>query len=135
MTIPASALMFRESGLQVAVVGPGNHAMLKRVSVATDLGTKIVIASGLTATDRVIDNPPDSLANGDSVRLASTSATTALTQHNEAERSHVLEYTIFGGEQRDLLVVACNRACDQIEFERTDLQGRVGLCRLHLLAA
>ncbi|MBB5444006.1 RND family efflux transporter MFP subunit [Paraburkholderia sp. WSM4177] len=88
MTIPASALMFRESGLQVAVVGPGNRAMLKRVSVATDLGTRIVIASGLAATDRVIDNPPDSLANGDPVRLASTSATTALTQHNEAERSH-----------------------------------------------
>ncbi|CAB3724561.1 efflux RND transporter periplasmic adaptor subunit [Paraburkholderia rhynchosiae] len=88
MTIPASALMFRESGLQVAVVGPGNRAMLKQVSVATDLGTKVVIASGLTATDRVIDNPPDSLENGDPVQFASTSATTALTQNNDVEPSH-----------------------------------------------
>jgi hypothetical protein len=38
------------------------------VTIATDLGTDVVIGSGLDPQDRVIDNPPDSLANGDKVR-------------------------------------------------------------------
>ena len=90
MTIPASALMFREDGLRVAIVGGDNRAVLKPVTIATDLGTKVVIASGLNATDRVIDNPPDSLASGDAVRLGSPSAagTGALAQQGNAERGH-----------------------------------------------
>ncbi|MFP3588225.1 efflux RND transporter periplasmic adaptor subunit [Paraburkholderia sp. SIMBA_055] len=90
MTIPASALMFREDGLRVAVVGQDNRAVLKPVTIATDLGTKVVIASGLNATDRVIDNPPDSLASGDAVRLASTHTRPAAapTQRNGAEQGH-----------------------------------------------
>ncbi|MFP3569640.1 efflux RND transporter periplasmic adaptor subunit [Paraburkholderia sp. SIMBA_030] len=90
MTIPASALMFREDGLRVAVVGQDSRVVLKPVTVATDLGTKVVIASGLNATDRVIDNPPDSLASGDAVRLASASTrpAAALAQRNGAEHGH-----------------------------------------------
>ncbi|REG52153.1 RND family efflux transporter MFP subunit [Paraburkholderia sp. BL6669N2] len=88
LTIPASALMFREDGLRVAVVGPENRAVLKPVTIATDLGTRIVIASGLSATDRVIDNPPDSLAQGDTVRLVSPPATRAFAQRHDAERGH-----------------------------------------------
>jgi hypothetical protein len=43
---------------------------MKPISIGTDLGTSVIVASGLTPRDRVIDNPPDSLANGDQVRVA-----------------------------------------------------------------
>jgi RND family efflux transporter MFP subunit len=92
LLIPASSLIFRHNGLQVAVVGENNHAILKAVSIATDLGTQVEIGSGLDATDRVIDNPPDSIATGDPVRLAATQNANApaasLADHRDAERAH-----------------------------------------------
>lgn len=71
VTIPASALLFRGDGLRVATVNSQNHVVLKTVTVAEDLGTSVRLNSGLAATDRVIDNPPDSIGNGDAVRVAS----------------------------------------------------------------
>jgi len=70
--LPASALIIGSSGTQVAVVGAGNKAVLKTITIGRDDGATVEIAAGLTAQDRVIDNPPDSLQTGDPVRLAST---------------------------------------------------------------
>ena len=67
---PASALMFRDAGMSVAVVGPDGRVAMKPVTIGRDLGPTVEIASGLTAADRVIDNPPDSLRPGDRVRIA-----------------------------------------------------------------
>ena len=44
---------------------------MKPITIDTDLGTQVIVGSGLTAADRVVDNPPDSLSNGDQVRIAS----------------------------------------------------------------
>jgi multidrug efflux system membrane fusion protein len=91
LSIPASSLIFRQHGLQVAVVGNDNRAVLKPVSIATDLGTHVEIASGLNPTDRVIDNPPDSLATGDEVRLQGNPAgttDTSLADRRSAESTH-----------------------------------------------
>lgn len=71
---PATALIFREPGVQVAVVGPGNRVTMKRVSIVRDLGTTVEIGAGLTPSDRVIDNPPDSLRAGDLVQIAAATA-------------------------------------------------------------
>ena len=68
---PASALMFRQKGMAVAVVGPGDRAILKYVTIQRDLGASVEIASGLARTDRIINNPPDSLVQGERVRVAS----------------------------------------------------------------
>jgi RND family efflux transporter MFP subunit len=68
--IPTSALVFRQDGLEVATVGPGDKAMLKPITPGRDLGTEIEVRSGLDPTDRVIDNPPDSLSAGDAVQVA-----------------------------------------------------------------
>ncbi len=68
---PANALMFRDSGMAVAVVGPASKVAIRPVTLGRDLGAKVEIASGLTAADRVIVNPPDSLRDGDTVRIAS----------------------------------------------------------------
>jgi multidrug efflux pump subunit AcrA (membrane-fusion protein) len=68
--VPATALMFRDTGVAVAVIGPNDRAAIRSVTIARDLGPTVQIASGLTAADRVIDNPPDSLRTGDQVRVA-----------------------------------------------------------------
>jgi multidrug efflux system membrane fusion protein len=69
--LPASALMFRAAGLEVATLGADNRIVMKPITIATDLGTQVIVGSGLTAADRVVNNPPDSLSNGDRVRIAS----------------------------------------------------------------
>ena len=68
--IPTSALVFRQHGLQVATVGANDKAVLKPITAGRDLGTQIEILSGLSPTDRVINNPPDSLSNGDPIKVA-----------------------------------------------------------------
>jgi RND family efflux transporter MFP subunit len=70
LSIPVSAALFRPKGMAVAVVGPGDRVVMKYVTVARDLGSRLDIAAGLSPGDRVIDNPPDSLGQGDLVRVA-----------------------------------------------------------------
>jgi RND family efflux transporter MFP subunit len=68
--IPASALIFDQNGLRVATVDSQDRIVLKRVTVARDLGQVIEIGSGLTLADRIVVNPPDGAAAGDRVRVA-----------------------------------------------------------------
>lgn len=72
MTLPASALLIGERGTQVALVGNDGKAHLKTIVIGQDRGETVEIRSGLTAADRVIDNPPDALAEGDAVTVART---------------------------------------------------------------
>jgi RND family efflux transporter MFP subunit len=72
--IPVTAIQYRHNGPVVAVVGPDSHVKLRPVIVARDLGASVEIGSGLSASDRVVDNPPESLADGDLVRIAGASA-------------------------------------------------------------
>ncbi len=78
--IPTSALLFREEGLQVAILGPGDKVELKSVKLGRNLGADAEVVNGLSASDRVIDSPPDSLAAGDLVHVAGNQAPT-----NEAD--------------------------------------------------
>ncbi|BCM24274.1 efflux RND transporter periplasmic adaptor subunit [Methyloradius palustris] len=73
-SIPASALIFDQSGLRVATVNADNKASLKTVTIARDLGKVIQLASGVEATDRVIESPPDGIADGDVVNVVETPA-------------------------------------------------------------
>jgi RND family efflux transporter MFP subunit len=72
--LPASALIFNDAGTAVATVGEGDRVVVKPVTIMRDLGTSVEIASGLTNRDRVIDNPADSLRQGDKVRVTVLSA-------------------------------------------------------------
>jgi RND family efflux transporter MFP subunit len=72
MIIPVSALLFRSQGLQVGTVvkGPnGDQAKLVHVTVGEDDGSTVQIIEGLTADSRVVENPPDSLIDGEPVRV------------------------------------------------------------------
>ena len=70
LSVPASALIFDSRGARVATLGADNRVVLEPVTIARDLGTVIEISSGLAATDRVIDSPPDGIGKGDQVRIA-----------------------------------------------------------------
>ncbi len=74
VSIPPSALMFGKAGLRVATVGADDKVVLKTVTISRDLGKVIELASGITAADRVIESPPDGIADGDPVRVAKNDA-------------------------------------------------------------
>jgi membrane fusion protein (multidrug efflux system) len=69
LSIPAGALIFGEKGLRVATVGANSKAILKPITISRDLGQVVEIGSGLAGDDRVIESPPDGLADGDPVRV------------------------------------------------------------------
>ena len=72
--IPSSALIFNQSGLRVATVGPDDRVLFKAVTIARDLGKDIELASGIAADDRVIVAPPDGIDDGDRVRVTGVSS-------------------------------------------------------------
>jgi RND family efflux transporter MFP subunit len=74
LTVPGNTLLFRAEGPRVAVVGPDNKVKLKPVEIAQDLGTTLVIGHGLEASDRVVLNPSDSIADGDNVSIVAPAA-------------------------------------------------------------
>jgi hypothetical protein len=70
--IPVSALIFRTEGLQVGTVvkGPnGDQSKLVQVKLGQDDGSTVQVIDGLDAQSRVIENPPDSLIDGEPVRV------------------------------------------------------------------
>lgn len=70
LSVTASALIFDQAGLRVATVDADNKVTLKTIVIARDLGKTIELHSGVDATDRVIENPPDGIKNGDHVNVA-----------------------------------------------------------------
>lgn len=72
LSIPANALIFDARGMSVATVDAASHVHLHQISVARDMGATLDIAEGITAEDRVIENPPDGLSEGATVRIAGT---------------------------------------------------------------
>ena len=69
LTLSDNALLFRAQGMQVALVGPDNKVQLHSVKLGRDFGNTVEVLSGLSAGDRVINNPPDSIAEGMAVEI------------------------------------------------------------------
>ena len=73
LTIPSNTLLFRSQGLQVATV-VGDKVHLVPVKIGNDMGATVEIASGLQASDKVIVDPSDSIAEGQTVHIADKNA-------------------------------------------------------------
>ena len=71
LKLPASAMIFRDQAVEVATVGANNRVVMKKVEIARNFGAEVAIANGLSASDRVIANPLDSIDDGDEVRVLS----------------------------------------------------------------
>jgi RND family efflux transporter MFP subunit len=67
--VPAATVIFRKEGLRVGTVVNGNVAHLAPVVIGEDDGVSVQIISGLSANDRVIQAPPDSLIEGEKVTV------------------------------------------------------------------
>lgn len=70
LRIPATALVFRSAGLQVATVEQGDVAKLHTVTQGRDFGTAVEVLNGLSPDDVIIIDPPDSITDGEKVRIA-----------------------------------------------------------------
>jgi RND family efflux transporter MFP subunit len=74
LVVPVSTLMFRSEGLRIAVVDQNSKARLVPVVLGHDDGATVQVVSGLNANDRVIQNPPDSLIEGENVQIVKPTA-------------------------------------------------------------
>jgi RND family efflux transporter MFP subunit len=69
VTVPVSALLFRQEGLRVAVAATDDTAKLVPVTLGRDFGDFAEITTGLTMQERVITNPPDSIVDGERLHV------------------------------------------------------------------
>jgi RND family efflux transporter MFP subunit len=69
LILPVSALILEPDGLHVAVVDANSIAHLVHVVSGRDFGTSVEILNGLQPGQGVITNPPDSLTDGEKVRI------------------------------------------------------------------
>jgi RND family efflux transporter MFP subunit len=70
--IPSTALVTGTQGTQVATLGGNDKVVLKSVQLGRDLGDSVEVLAGLSPSDRIINNPPETLATGDTVRVAAS---------------------------------------------------------------
>ena len=69
VTVPSSALVLRGSGTKVATVDNSGRVRLLPVVLGRDLGGSVEVVSGLSPNTSIVDNPPDSIANGEQVHI------------------------------------------------------------------
>ena len=69
ISVPVNALLFRPEGPRVVVVGRDQRIQLKPITIGRDFGTKVEILGGLDGSEQIVVNPPDSLEEGQQVRI------------------------------------------------------------------
>jgi RND family efflux transporter MFP subunit len=88
--VPATALVAADQGAQLAVIGGDGRVVLKPVKLGRDFGDTVEVIAGLSASDRVIDSPPETLQTGDQVALAAATplatAAAAVASPTKAEQ-------------------------------------------------
>lgn len=69
LEIPATALVFGRHGMEVALVDADHRVQLKPVELGRNLGGDVEITRGVTLADRLVDNAPESMSSGDTVKI------------------------------------------------------------------
>jgi RND family efflux transporter MFP subunit len=73
LTVPGSAIIFNQDGMQVAVVENG-VVHLHKITITTDYGTEVEVSEGVKEGDQVILQPPVNVADGDKVNTINATA-------------------------------------------------------------
>jgi RND family efflux transporter MFP subunit len=68
-TLPVNAMIFKAAGIQVAIVKENKTIELISVTPGRDFGNEIEIVNGLRGDESIVINPPESLTNGETIRL------------------------------------------------------------------
>jgi RND family efflux transporter MFP subunit len=72
LILPVSTLLFRQEGLRVVTVVHGSNgdtAKLVPITIGQDDGRVVQVIEGLNPGDEVVQNPPDSIVDGEKVRV------------------------------------------------------------------
>jgi RND family efflux transporter MFP subunit len=69
LILPVSTLLFRQEGLRVVTVVNGNKAKLVPITIGQNDGRVVQVIEGLQPDDLVVQNPPDSIVDGETVRV------------------------------------------------------------------
>jgi RND family efflux transporter MFP subunit len=77
VVLPATAVIFQAGKPTVAVLDASNHVHFRPVTIARDYGATIGVGAGVAPQDRVVDNPPEALVEGEQVRLTAKGGTDA----------------------------------------------------------
>jgi len=77
LRIPANTLIVDASGSRVAMVGADSKVHMQPVTIGRDYGNELEIVAGLKGTEKLITNPPDSLAEGQAVKTQDAPVTPA----------------------------------------------------------
>jgi len=72
--IPSTALVFQEHGTQVAVVKDDERVHMQPITVSRLLDNAVEVADGISADDRIVNNPSAALLDGDKVRVVTPAA-------------------------------------------------------------
>jgi RND family efflux transporter MFP subunit len=70
LAIPENTLIFRREDAAVGVVDANGKVEIRKIVIHEDFGDRLEISNGLSVSDQVILNPPDSLANGAMAKIA-----------------------------------------------------------------
>jgi RND family efflux transporter MFP subunit len=84
--IPSTALVTGNQATQVATLDGNDKVVLKNVRLGRDLGDSVEVIAGLSPSDRIIDNPPETLTAGDTVRVAAATPPPAPASPSTASR-------------------------------------------------
>ena len=90
LTVPVNAMLFRSAGAQVAVVGPDHKIELRSLNIGRDYGTALEVLGGLSVSDQIVVNPPDSLEQGQQVNVAQPAASGTSAAGRPAEGKRVV---------------------------------------------
>ncbi len=90
MVIPVPTMIFQTQGLQVATVVNGK-AKLVPITIGQDDGRVIQVVSGLTADSEVIQNPPDSILDGEAVHVVQPNQAAGSAGGNNAAGSNAAQ--------------------------------------------
>jgi RND family efflux transporter MFP subunit len=85
--IPSTALVTSNQGTQVTTLDSNNKVVLKKVQLGRDFGDSVEVLAGLSPSDRIINNPPETLTAGDTVRVAAATPQAPATSQPAAPAS------------------------------------------------
>ncbi|MGB7282980.1 MAG: efflux RND transporter periplasmic adaptor subunit [Candidatus Acidiferrum sp.] len=78
--VPVNALLFRSEGLRAVVVDANHKTHLRALTIGRDFGTTLEVLHGLQSDDWIVVNPPDSINEGESVRVKQIAQSEGPTQ-------------------------------------------------------
>jgi RND family efflux transporter MFP subunit len=80
LLVPSNVILFRPEGARIAVVDGNGRIKLHTVTIGHDLGNALEILNGISASDKLVLNPADSLADNDAVSVVQPKVAAAAPQ-------------------------------------------------------